>query len=479
MSNSINEKSDFSFLLKHAKNYFGANLVNKAVSFISIPLFTRLLSPAEYGIINIYRSYVAIAVVLLTLNTHAMIGRYYYEESDDFEEFLGTTICLSTFTFLFTSSLYLFFIEEIIELTKLPPEILRLILVAAYLAVIFSAYNQIVSACQESRQLALTSIIQNYSGFLISAFLLFTIEHNKYFGVIYGSLFSGVLMSFLYIKKILKYTKFVFRIKHCVYIIRNSFPLIPYSLSGIILAYIDRVMIGHTNLFDAGLYSFSYNVASILTMISSAMQTAFMPNFFSYMNKCQYERLYKAEKSIFDIMLFCALGIIFYANEIIWILADKKYHSVVGVIPPVVIGLIFFSLFSVYGKYIGYCNKNVWSTIILLSAGTTNIILNYYCLPIYGYIAAAYTTALAYFLMFLMTWFVTKYILAMPVMPLQLFAKTTTLFFIFGILVIVSNVLIMNYWLIFLIKTVLMIVFLLFIIPREFLSKLSTNGGQL
>lgn len=476
----INErKSDFLPILKHAKNYFGANLANKALGLISIPLFTRLLTPAEYGIINIYNSYIAMTVVLLTLNAHAMIGRYYYEEKEDFNEFLGTTIFLSAALFLCTSLIYLVFIQKLHELSKLSPELLGLILLATFLTVISSAYYQIMAARQESKQLAVNTVIQNYCGFLISILLIYIIEHGKYLGLVYGTLISSGIMSLFYAKKLLEYTKFVFRLKHCAYIIRNSFPLIPYSLSGVILAYIDRIMIGQASLSDAGLYSFSYNIAMLLTLVSSAMQTAFMPNFFSLMNNRDYQPLYRTEKNIFSVTMFCALGLILYAKELVWILGDDKYHSAIGVIPPVVIGMIFLALFDVYGKYIGYCNKNVWSSVILLSSGIINILLNYHFLPIYGYVAAAYTTAVSYFIMVLFTWLVTKYILAMPIMPLHLYLKTTSAFCILGGLFLILSALIREYWLIFLLKTVLLSVFLLFIMPtRNFLTNLKLTGGR-
>ena len=61
--------SDFKALAKHSTNYLFATMATKALAFISIPVYTRLLSVYEYGIINVFMSTVGIVQVLLTLNT--------------------------------------------------------------------------------------------------------------------------------------------------------------------------------------------------------------------------------------------------------------------------------------------------------------------------------------------------------------------------------------------------------------------------
>ena len=59
--------SDFKALAKHSTNYLFAIMATKALAFISIPVYTRLLSVYEYGIINVFMSTVGIVQVLLTL----------------------------------------------------------------------------------------------------------------------------------------------------------------------------------------------------------------------------------------------------------------------------------------------------------------------------------------------------------------------------------------------------------------------------
>ena len=56
--------SDFKALAKHSTNYLFATMATKALVFISIPVYTRLLSVYEYGIINVFMSTVGIQRLL-------------------------------------------------------------------------------------------------------------------------------------------------------------------------------------------------------------------------------------------------------------------------------------------------------------------------------------------------------------------------------------------------------------------------------
>ena len=86
------KKTEFASLLKHTGHYLTATLFVQAIGFISLPVMTRLLSVAEYGVLDLWRGYISVFFVVLTLNSFVAVGRYYYEEREDFNEFCGTSL---------------------------------------------------------------------------------------------------------------------------------------------------------------------------------------------------------------------------------------------------------------------------------------------------------------------------------------------------------------------------------------------------
>ena len=121
-NNKINKinNSDIFETLRHSKNYFSANIATKAIGFISIPIFTRLFTQEDYGIVAVFTSYIGIMTVILSLNSYTAVGRYYYEKTDDFCEFVGTTLIFVGLILCITVIIYILFYQQINNLIKLP-----------------------------------------------------------------------------------------------------------------------------------------------------------------------------------------------------------------------------------------------------------------------------------------------------------------------------------------------------------------------
>lgn len=73
--------------LKHSFNYLLGSTLTKAIGLISIPIFTRLLTTTDYGILAVVNSYVGMCGILFSLNSHTSVGRYYFEGDGKLGEF--------------------------------------------------------------------------------------------------------------------------------------------------------------------------------------------------------------------------------------------------------------------------------------------------------------------------------------------------------------------------------------------------------
>ena len=88
----------FKEVLKHSGNYLLANLATRALAFISIPIYTRVLSTEDYGITAVFLSAVGILNGLIALNFDTSVSRYYYDKTSDadFKTFVGTSLISAT-----------------------------------------------------------------------------------------------------------------------------------------------------------------------------------------------------------------------------------------------------------------------------------------------------------------------------------------------------------------------------------------------
>ena len=433
-NNLINKikNSDIYETLRHSKNYFSANIATKAIGFISIPIFTRLFTQEEYGIVAVFASYVGVMTVILSLNSYTAVGRYYYEKTDDFGEFVGTSFIFVGLILCVSVIIYILFYQQINNLIKLPGLLPIYLLFACLFTIIRSVYAQILVPQKKSKELAIINVLNGYIGFAVAVLFVYLLKENRYLGRIWATLLVGLFFSIYYIKKINKYLKFNFKMEHIKYIANYSIPLIPHNLSGVILAQFDRIMINNIeSTASAGLYSLGYNIGMLLLIVNGSIMTALIPDFMKLLDNKEYDRLDVLMGKIFSIGTIAALGLILFAREIVVVLADVKFHEALKVVPIVIIGYVFHEMYCMYGMYPGYKKKTIYTSIVSLSAGSLNVVLNAMFIPKYGYISAAYTTLISYFFMFVMAWIMAKYILKQRVSPLWLFWKPTIIMFCF------------------------------------------------
>ena len=114
--------SNHKAFLKHSANYGLATLATRALAFVSIPVYTRLLTVEEYGIVGVFMSVVGIAQVLFTMNAEVAISRYYYDAKDieDFKMFVGASLLLSSIILCFTSLGFILILPSIAENLSFP-----------------------------------------------------------------------------------------------------------------------------------------------------------------------------------------------------------------------------------------------------------------------------------------------------------------------------------------------------------------------
>ena len=259
---------------------------------------------------------------------------------------------------------------------------------------------------------------------MLSIIFILLLENKKYIGWFWGRLIINFILSIYFVKIIISYFKFTFNFKHVKYILIFSVALIPYTLSGVILAHFDRIMIyQYTNASDAGLYSMAYNIGMLLLIFFSALKLAWVPKFFEYIKKKQYNNHDSDIDKIFRLTIIAASILILFGKDLGIFLVAEKFHSAFNIIPIIVIGYVFFSIFEIYHHQIIYAKKSILSSIIALLSCAINIILNAIYIPKYGYTAGAYTTVISYLIMALLTWLVVKFYLNMHVTPLIIIMK--------------------------------------------------------
>lgn len=407
-------------MLKHVRNYFFSNIATKALGIITIPIYTYLLNPEDYGMVSLYIAYCSIGAVLLTANTHTSVSRYYFEEKEeDFKVFVSTSIYLSIVSTVLFGSLALLYMFFFPINTTLPYWAFGAIILTTFAGILNSIFMQIHLPANNSKLIARTTVIAGYGQFVIAIIAVLIAPEPKWIYLVFAKLFGVLAFSTLFFKHIKDFIVFRIDLRHFRYILNYSIPLIPYALGGVILTQIDRIMISSTSsVIDTGLYSIAIGLAMLVRFVGLAIDQAWLPTYFKYMDTKNYTQHDKdCKRNLIYWSLTVAVFILLFLEPSRYII-DNKFHDALTLIPIVILGYLFEFYFKIYGKNIGYLKKTVYSSIVYLSAGIINIILNYFTLDTFGYQFAAYNTVISFMCLFILAWIVSKYIIKLHTLPL-------------------------------------------------------------
>lgn len=377
--------------------YTICNFMQKGISLITVPIFTRLLTTEEYGTYTVFTSWESIISIFATLNlTYYVFDKGMVKFEDDRDDFIASLQGLGSLICLFVFLLYFALSGWLRKFTKLSNSIM--LLMACYL--LFSPATKFWSARQRFEYrykplvfITLCSIILDF----ILGILLVSILENGGFARILSIVLAGVgVGSVFYVMNASKGSSIIVT-KYWHYALAFNIPLIPHFLTSIILHNADRIMINNMcGASAAAIYAVAYSGGMIMVLVNNSVQQSMLPWIYTRMKRNEYEGIPAALN--ITLLLIAGLNIILisFAPEIIAILAPEKYHGAIWVIPPVAASAYFMYLYNLFANVEMYFEETKLITISSIGLALLNIFLNYIFIKEYGYIAAGYTTMFCY-----------------------------------------------------------------------------------
>lgn len=398
------DKSTLNSFIKVGAIYTLSNVIVKGIAFLTTPLFTRLMSQSEYGEFNSIASWVNIISVVVTLNLYSSINRAKYDYESTIDKYMSSILILGAvfsgiswtiieYNINFFERIFLMdriYIRSIMLYASLSPVIQTLL--AKYR--MFNEYKKVI---------ILTWITLLTS--TVSSLILVIIMENKLLGRVIG---NYVLISIISIALglLIIVRGRSFSLKHCVYALTLAVPLIPHELSGILLSSSDRIIIGQLcGAEEAALYSLASTVGMIITVLLSSLNQAWVPWFYDNIYRKNTNIIQKVSKWYIRLFMVGCIGLMLVGPELIMIFGGKSYMSAVYVIPPICMAVGLQFIYTLYVNIEFYMKKTSTISIATVLATIVNILLNYIMIPIFGYIAAAYTTVAGYMLMAIFHYF--------------------------------------------------------------------------
>ena len=375
------------------------DILQKVISFITIPLFTRLLTTEEFGQVTIYQSWISIITIFATLSLWGGVfnnGMLKFEE--DRERFLSSLQGLSTTITMILLIVSLLFKDIIIKIINIPSYLIILM----FFQINFSTPINLWAAKQKYeftyKKLVITTLILILSNPIAGLVFVFISSNRGIARIVSIAAVQIIVGLVLYIRNII-FGKSFFEKKYWEFALSFNLPLIPHYLSQTILNHSDRIMINNLVGADkAGIYSIAYSVGMLFLFIVTSINSAFIPWTYRQLKSKSYNKVGKLSYFILILISAVVFLLISFAPEIISIMAPPEYQEAIWIVPPIALSIYFIFLYGIFVNIEFYYEENKFIMFASVIVAILNILLNIVFIPLFGYMAAGYTTLICYIL---------------------------------------------------------------------------------
>jgi O-antigen/teichoic acid export membrane protein len=377
---------------------FGRGLV----IYLTLPLLTRLIGPAEYGAIAVMAAFISFTDVLSDAGLPAATFRFYHDSNDSAYQsrVLGSSLVLFvTYALVMAAGVYVA-AEPLSRWLLSGPGYAGLFQIGAALMVALT----LVSFCMilyriqirpVASSLAVLFMVTVQTGLALAFVALYGLGAYGYW---WGQLIGAVLTVLFMLIGLRRSLHFSLSIADMKRLTTYALPLIPASLSMWALRLADRPLIEHfVGLQAAGIYDVGYKVASLLMVAITPFTLAWPPFAFAHMKDPDAPDLYRdVLTAMATVCTLLGIGIFALRRELVLLFGSIKYVGAVSVVGWVVVGQIALALYLILSIGPRITKRTNQIAAVCAIAAVMNIALNILLLPRFGIVGAAFATMIAY-----------------------------------------------------------------------------------
>lgn len=381
----------------------GGKFALQGIAFFTTPIFTRLLSPADYGYTALYTSWLSILGLVIGLCVNGSIGnaRITYGE-DNLSKYVSSIMTISVFSFVAMLLISVFVNKPLSYVMGISPSLVVLVVVQSFFSFVINCEITRLDQLKKVEKSTLLSVSQSIVIIALSLIFVLIKEDNKAEAKIYGQaiptfLFGTVLLVLIYIRG-----KTFWNSEYNKFCLAFTLPLIVHSAGHLIFSQSDRIMLqkiqGEALL---GVYSVPFSLCGILTIIYGALNTAWVPFYYDLKRQEKIKEILSHSSRYIKFYTLISVAFIMLSFDVFKFMAPPDYYSGMKIIPLFVLSNFFGFLYLFPVNFEFYKRKTTLIPIATITAALINIGINWLLIPNYGILGAAIGTLIAHILLYL------------------------------------------------------------------------------
>lgn len=392
-------------LLKQLRDFGVGPVIGMFISMLTVPVTTRFLSPEEYGKSSMFTLFQSLFLIIGLLGFDQGFVRFYNDRDLDkgklFQNSLCIPLCFSALLicicFLCLNSISIFLFGSV--------EVGLMIAFCAFLPILLlnRFFLLQIRMSLRGKLYSLLNITSQIINFLV--LILFIIFYQKSFRSIVYSTIVGMILNtiicFIFIDKSFLTTRFSFSKELQKALLKFSLPLVPATLLSWLLNSFDKVGLRSWSTFEElGLYAAAFKIVALLNIFQNIFTTAWVPIAYKWNDENVSNEKFEQVSSLVLVLMTFLFSCIVVFRDVIFLFLGSKYRGTSDIFVFLLFVPVMYTISETTCLGINFSKKTMYNLYVSFLTVVLNLFGNYFFIPIYGALGAAFTTCISYIVFF-------------------------------------------------------------------------------
>ncbi len=397
--------------------YTAASIFSKLIAVALLPLYTRYLTPADYGAAEVMFAAVVSASIVVRLGTVEALLRFYYKDGEDPGRVVASSFAALFWLATAAALIALPFATPISEalLDEPAPDLARIAIGGLWVLTLNEYLLTLFRLEERARAFFVTTLINVIAAIGLTVVLVVG-EGEGARGLLLGSYASGAAVVLALI--VLHRRRLSLRVDPPLLrrMMRFGLPTMPAELSLYLLNFVDRIVIVRSaGLAEAGLYSLAVKFAQAINVIVRGFQLAWPPLAYSIRDDGEARRAYAAIVTWFVAgCAFVVAGMWLFSRWIVRALAAPEFFGSYEAIGLIATGVTLYALYMVLVVILGRTGRTEFNFPATISALVVNLVLNLILVPPLGIVGAGLALVASYLVVVALMYGLTQRLFPVP-----------------------------------------------------------------
>lgn len=390
--------------------YTAGQVALNFLSVISSPIFVRLMTTSEYGLAAIYFTWVNLLSNIVGLRADASIQSASVEYGEEkLPAYVSSVTLLSLGFFALVFIISVSAREQLAQFMGFDSLIVLLCVVTSFAIACSNIRLSWLNVTRNASGNMLMSLVLSALQIICSVALLLVMTGNGFIARILGYSVPSIGMAFFFLLYFYRKGRTLLNRDYWRFCLKLSLPLIFNGIAYLLINQCGRLMVNSLMGSDAaGIYSFAYNCALPISVVCSAMNSAWTPEYFLMMKQGRQEDLSRRANGYMVNITLISMGLMLVCPEVLKVLGTEDYYKGIDMLPLVVMAYYFQYLYTWPFNCELYFKQTRLMTVATISATAVNVLLNFILIPYFGLVGAGVASLGSFVTLFVLHDFIAR-----------------------------------------------------------------------